>query len=283
MGDIWKFIVAIGKRGLPLISGGIACLLGIAWPYLAAAIKRPEWSATVPLWLVIGVLALAVFVACFQAWRSEHLEVMRYEELVRPKLKCSFRPADPGCVRTGVRFSPIQQSGLNASITGPSSSSYSIMWGTSTPTPPAFVSGPPPPNSQIPVTYYRIRVEADVATQVSKCHGRLLKITRGNDVVFDGEPVDLPFAPSERAGAIDKTIHAKAPEFLDFLAISNDDKVFITTHEHMGSSSIDWDNLFTTAGEYKFHIAVLSESPTVGIEPVLKWTGNRLTSEMIWS
>lgn len=281
--DLCQFITAVIKDWLVRISGGLAFLLAFVWPWAAKAFNHSEWSTNVPLWLVIYVLLAAIFISCFKAWRSEHLEVVRYHELVRPKLKCSFRAHDAGCVRDGVRFSRIQNFGLAASTAGPTSTSSFYSWGTSTESsiPLGLMPDIQRRENSITATYYRIRVETDGTAQVPKCHGRLLEIKRGDEIIFDGEPADLPFAPSESADAIEKTIHDKAPEYLDFIAITSENKVFITTHEHKGSSSIDWENLFPVAGEYQFRIAIASMSPTIIIEPILKWTGDRQTSEMV--
>src|SRR5260221_6356096 len=71
-------------------------------------------------------------------------------------------------------------------------------------------------------TYYRIKVEADNVDHVSSCQGRLVSIEKAGKLILEGEPITLPFAPSERSDAISKTIHKDAPEYLDFLAITDD-------------------------------------------------------------
>lgn len=285
--NIGQFVRNVFTYWGVLLSGISPIIIFWIWSQVTGALGHPEMSATLPAPLKWALIMFAVVIASFRAWRSQQQEVLRLAEIVRPKLRCSFNSADPGCVRPGVKFRQVKRHGQLPSILSPSSvvsssSSYSIMLGTSTESLSlgAAPTMPRPQNTEVIATYYRIKVETDGVSQVPKCRGRLLSIKRDNEFVFSGEPTDLPFAPSERPDAIDKTVHDKAPEYLDFLAITNSNEVFITTYAHEGSSSVDWANLFREAGEYTLNIAIASVGPSRTVELKLDWTGNEQTSNV---
>jgi hypothetical protein len=106
----------------------------------------------------------------------------------------------------------------------------------------------------------------------------LVKIENGDDVVFSGESPVLPFAPSENIDCNSKTIRKGVEEYVDFLFITDSNKVLIPFYKDEAPSSVDWGNLFARPGTYKFHIVIQSEAPTMYIYPTLHWAGARDTA-----
>ncbi|MFZ0497131.1 MAG: hypothetical protein WBE85_11340 [Methylocella sp.] len=182
-----------------------------------------------------------VIISAYFVWRVERKKVIELTEEKRTKLKCSFSMGDQGCVRPNTTLAP----------------------------------------SAVSATYYRIKVETDYAAMVPNCHGRLIWIKRGPKTILEGEPIYLPFAPATKNDALSKHIHDGAPEFLDFMMITDDNKVILTQPEFYGSSSVDWKNLFSDPGDYTFHILILSETSSVAIDLIFRWKGERATSEII--
>lgn len=126
----------------------------------------------------------------------------------------------------------------------------------------------------IPCTYYRIKIDA-IGGNFTGCRGRILSIARGGSPVFSGEIATLPFAQAENPDAISKTIQPGAPEYLDLLAITNENKVTLALHKFTGSNSIDWNSMFAYAGDYIFEIVVLSTDPApLPIKLLFRWTLN---------
>lgn len=167
-------------------------------------------------------------------------QVVLLERRLRPKLKCSFASADAGCIRPNTVVS--------------------------------FAN-----RQKVRCTYYRIRVQTDCSGHVPDCRGRLILIRRGKNVLFEGENLILPFAHSGNSVRIDQGV----PEYLDFIVITNDNNIWLGIPHFMGPSSIKYNELFSQPGDYEFHIAISSpQCPSVLIKPVLKWSGDRLTSEM---
>lgn len=66
-------------------------------------------------------------------------------------------------------------------------------------------------------TYFRLCIEPDCEMRIEDCTGFLVKIEKGNRVVYDCEPRRLPFAPAESDDCFSKTLHPKTAFFIDVL------------------------------------------------------------------
>jgi hypothetical protein len=124
-------------------------------------------------------------------------------------------------------------------------------------------------------TYYRVKVTAKNGT-VGDCRGKLISLKRqSKSMVGD---IILPFAPSENADALNKTIHENDNEHLDFLFIHDTGHVELTPYKFLGPSGVDWQNLFSEPGDYAFDIRVFSPAAQAAITIFFHWTGDPKTS-----
>jgi hypothetical protein len=179
------------------------------------------------------------------------------------KLKCSFDMNDRGCVRPNTEITFIRP-GNAVYPEGVSISILSLRLFT---------------EHSIRATYFRLKVEIEAAAVVSKCRGRLLSIRRDGQNLL-GEPLILPFAPSENPDSLSKEIHQGVPEYVDFLAITDGDNVMLTPPKHHRPSSIRYEDIFSRPGEYMLTLGVTSEAITTKCELRFNWTGERETSEI---
>ena len=90
--------------------------------------------------------------------------------------------------------------------------------------------------------------------------------------------------PLYKAGIVDsegtvKTVHPYMREVVDIMFITDDNRVVLTLHRLVGSSSIDWANLFAEPASYELQIKIISEdlaNPPLAIL-LFEWTGDRNT------
>jgi hypothetical protein len=224
--------------------------------------------------LSIIFIALRLALVIFSRRKVEN-EKLSEVPLGSSPLICYFAMDDSGCVRPNAiirQLIRLPQSTSSAVLSG------GLETGT-TLTPGNLISRPLAPALETKGTYYRIKVSA-AADYAPECKGRLEWMRRGS-LLLIGEPILLPFAPSEAPDSISKRIHIGAPEYLDFLFISDFNRVVLTTLNFSGPSSISWETLFAVSGEYMFHIKILSPAGVASIDLLFRWTGNRATSEII--
>lgn len=121
--------------------------------------------------------------------------------------------------------------------------------------------------------WFRILAQASSAGSLNGCQGRLLSIQFNSNIVFDSEPVRLPFAPGSHPDAYSKEIRDGISEYLDVIFITEDNQIHHCSR--FGPNSIDFDEIFSRRGEYKFMVAVSSsESRSVRYELILDWQGD---------
>lgn len=230
---------------------------------------QAEYYPTAAFLIGAGIIAAIdiFFVWPFQVWKINKSEILALEERIRPKLKCYFSMDDVGCVRPNTKMT----------VGGPSGSSAPTFTLVSTS---SHFEVSPWNSVQVPMNYYRIRVDVDGVDHVENCRGRLEWVKKDGVTIVAGEPTTLPFAPSENKDAVSKTIHGNSSEFLDLLYIKDNNEVRITSYQFYGSSSIDWLGLFATPGEYRMKVQILSDGPTVGTEILFSWTGDRKTATL---
>jgi hypothetical protein len=232
-------------------------------------------------------MAAAAFLsAAYLIWASERKVVVELREKIRPKLKCSFDMKDAGCVRPNTKFSRRRPAfALPASdntITRNWTYDVSALsdQGTIGPTAGVWKIGMEDETSPLTATYYRLKVECDGFYRVSDCVGRIEWIKKGENLIDNWEPVQLPFAPAERPEAISKQIRNGSPEFLDFMFITETNLAQLVTYRFVGSSSVDWREILAKPDLYTLRINILSNTPTIAVDVFFKWTGDRSTSEI---
>jgi hypothetical protein len=225
---------------------------------LPESFDRWAWMFPAALLAVaLGIIVWTPSVHIFQMWKKRY---RLKEEKPESKLACSF---DPSCVRpdSKITYFPVPNEPYPEGVSITTNMSMAP-FGTSE-----------------DVTYYCLKVETKSVPSVAKCQGRLLWIDRGNERVL-GQPIILPFSPSENNDALNKEIRSGVPEYLDFMAITDYNRVRLTPPKHRHPSSVDYDKIFSAPGDYTLRIAITSETPPIQCDVEFKWTGDRATSEI---
>jgi hypothetical protein len=172
-------------------------------------------------------------------------------------LNCSFDMSDPGCVRRNTVYTE------------------TLML------PDGGVGQPRQFIRQTKCDWYRIRVDAEHGN-IANCRGRLLSITRAGTQLLAGEMPILPFAPGEQPDAAAKTIHEGVPEYLDVLAIFENNHVIVALYRGLGSSSINWNQIFSLAGDYTIKVAITSpDAARATIDLMFMWRQDRATAQIV--
>jgi hypothetical protein len=126
--------------------------------------------------------------------------------------------------------------------------------------------------------WYRIRVEADGATSIKDCRGRLISVKTSSRSIVSGENPNFSFA---FGGSVEKTIHPGVPEFLYFLLINDENFAGLMLRPPF-STSFDWNSIFQFQDDYMIDIAVVStDAPSALISIHFKRTNNR-ESACLW-
>jgi hypothetical protein len=127
--------------------------------------------------------------------------------------------------------------------------------------------------------WYRIRIDAQNGN-VSSCQARLISVTRGGSPLLTGDTPPLPIAHGA-ANDGTKTIHEGVPDYIDLLAIFQDNTVDLCVPPERRTSSINW-GMFDLASDYEIKVAVTSpDAKTISIDVILRWTLDRMTSEIV--
>ena len=125
------------------------------------------------------------FYAAYRVWAYERNKVVELEALTKSELSCFFDPQDRGCL---VRDVPTSE------LLGSSDASGKLIRKTD---------------------WMRLGVNACGVVPVRGCYGRLIRIERDEDTIFEGEVIKLRFAHGSDEDAYDRTVHHGAPEYID--------------------------------------------------------------------
>ncbi|MGA7433874.1 MAG: hypothetical protein WBW35_25870 [Xanthobacteraceae bacterium] len=163
---------------------------------------------------------------------------------LRPELKCSFSMNDPGCVHRNITYT--EQ--LVLAMPGQQPAHFP---------------------KQARCDWYRIRVSAENGS-IPGCRGRLLSVKRGGNELLNGENPPLQFTHNEPDR--DVAINEGVSEYLDLLGILYDQRVVLAVPLHRRSSSIQWNDMFSLAGDYEIRAAVTSPHTSAApIDLILRW------------
>jgi hypothetical protein len=270
-----------GRFTAPLvIAAAVAAIAGI---FGVAIYDVPLVAKTAIISPILVVLACGVL-AVYKVWNIEYEKNLAserkfkaLEERIKPQLRVSFDMDNFGCVRPGTevyqRQVPIYGDNRSLTVTGivPPHSivpTMRVMWSEDFPKPEFYA------------TYYRLEVECVGIESVENCFGRLESISKDGPPIRYWEPTVLPFAPSEQSDAASRRIHEGSPAFLDFMFISDDNRAGLTPLGFVGASSVNWFQILAEPGVYSMRINILSDTPTVSIDVLFKWTGDRTSSEI---
>ncbi|HWA08226.1 MAG TPA: hypothetical protein VG838_02045 [Opitutaceae bacterium] len=75
--------------------------------------------------------------------------------------------------------------------------------------------------------WYRLEVTTEWPEGVKGCMGRLLRIRKGHQILFDKDEAILTFAPGENTDTTAKFIYPKAPFHLDLFYITSQNEIKI--------------------------------------------------------
>jgi hypothetical protein len=129
--------------------------------------------------------------------------------------------------------------------------------------------------------YLRVAVTANCVGAIRGCHARILGITKSGEQRFGGEIFKVPFAPGTDADAFSKSINDRATEYIDLVAITDDNEIVKPYHLGTHLNSIMLREIFDGTGEYQIHLLVSGDD--IISQPVwirFNWDGNWLTSRI---
>ncbi len=86
--------------------------------------------------------------------------------------------------------------------------------------------------------WYRLRIDAQYGS-ISGCQARLLSVTRGGSPLLTGDTPPLPIAHGAAADGT-KTIHEGVPDYIDLLAIFENNTIDLCVPAERRTSSINW-------------------------------------------
>jgi len=113
------------------------------------------------------------------------------------------------------------------------------------------------PQRTAKVTLYLIKVEVVDATLIRNCSAKLETIEKDDRIIHSDAGVRLTFAPAESQDTEAKTIHANKAEYIDFMAISSDNKAILMSKNFELPSNIS-ENDYNALGIYIYTVIVIS-------------------------
>jgi len=257
------YILTIGQAGLEPVNRNICELFNTVspWPWQSCAFQ----NVIVALW-ALGAVASAIFLSVeLIRWVRKKLKpanaanstATRVAETPKPILKCSFNMSDAGCVRRDTIYTE----------------TFFVRVAGSADPPQQFAR-------QTKCDWYRLRVDAE-GGNIPGCRGRILSVTRAGNELLAGENPLLPFAHGNpNDGTI--TIHEGVQEHMDLLVIFEDGRAELNVPLDRRSSSINWQEMFRYAGEYKLKLAVTAPDATAtSIDLLFRWNLNPATAEIV--
>lgn len=137
------------------------------------------------------------------------------------------------------------------------------------------------PNPSNTMRYFRVVVEVDCATEIENCTGYLTKIEKDGLVIYDHDPRELPFAPSDREDCLAKTLSPKISYLLDVLCTINAVHAvfFATKGQPCAALNKEGEYIFGEEGEYILYVSVKGNAaPTISLKLKFNWTGNESTA-----
>lgn len=210
---------------------------------LALYVDAP-W-AKIALWVTAFI---CLVLSAYFVWRPERRKVIKLTDKTTPKIKLTFDPLDIGCVRPDV------------TITFSTGSEI----------------------AHVKAIYYRAKVEATTKKHVHNCRGRVVSITKNGKIVVAGESLIVTFAPAENPDSTDKSVYEEVSEYLDFLAILENNTISITTKNFVRPSTLRWEEIFQEPANYVFELAVTSpDTVTASSRVCLDWTGDWRTAKVL--
>jgi hypothetical protein len=124
----------------------------------------------------------------------------------------------------------------------------------------------------LPAAFYRMGVRAKCVNPIEGCFGRIILVTKDGVPKMDGESITVTFAPGNDDDATAKTITNQEMQFLDVLAITQNNQFLLPTRGFL--NVIPPQNIFSETGKYLVTVTV-SGKQTATVRAVLKfqWTG----------
>jgi len=129
--------------------------------------------------------------------------------------------------------------------------------------------------------FYRIGVKAKCVEPIEGCFGRIMLITKDEQPKMDAESITVTFTPGCDDDATAKTITNQGLEYLDVLAICQNNQFLLPTPGFRYPTSLDPQKIFSETGEYLLTVRISGEK-TASVRAILKfkWTGEWNNSEL---
>lgn len=271
MSKFLGFIRTLSAHWFTAMSGGLSVPLAIA------GITAPDSQSKLKIGLIVTAF-VCFFAAAFDVWRRENERAediaVKYQQALdelKPKIRLLFSEDIPGCkvlTQMGLGY----KKGIDPR-TGAS---------TFTPAVTATIYDAMHPVAAIPsrklVTYYRVAIEPAFRAPIHRCSACIEAIDKNSQPIFAGQNLILPFEGAEKPDANVRDIQRR--EYLDVFAITEEDKVLLTTHGWVFPLSHDMEALLHDPARYVIHVCVSSnESAAERISIELDWTGKRETAK----
>jgi hypothetical protein len=248
--SFWQFIRSFGGRWFIAMSGPASVPLAIA------GILAPNWPLKVALF---GTAGTCFVFAAYWVWRNERLARNELSQQLakiaaRPRLRCSFDTKGgcfwPNTIVTSTKFTNQPDDGGLQQII-----------------------------ERRQCDWYRVKLDADGGS-IPGCRARLISIKRDDVPIFASDTPPLQIAHHGQDEPV--TVHEGISEYVDFLAIYEDNVVDICVPPNRRTSALDWDNMFSKPGNYRIRVSVVSpNAETDSIDVTLNWTGDKATSDLM--
>ena len=128
-------------------------------------------------------------------------------------------------------------------------------------------------NPPFPVLFYQVRVDLLGKGSVTNCCARLISIHKNKAVKWQGQAVELTFAPGEAEDALSKTLNDDVPEYIDVVMLSDNNNIWLCSRGRQWTYKPPLQQIFDGRGEYLITIALRGSSGATR-KAVLKFTWN---------
>jgi len=231
--DFWEFLADCVRKWVPLVTGTF--VVGVIVFY-------EHWTQNaLPSKTSIIILLISIAISCFLAWRSRFRKVLELENMLKPKIKCSFNMNDAGCVRKTKFNENVRNNYFRIKIEADGTEHIKSCSGS------------------------LVKIQKD---------GKVLSEGDNLDLV-------IAPGYDERKDHTKKDILDGKPEYIDILTVLENNSILIATERFKMPSTRDWNSLFSNNGDYELDIVISSlNSKSVKMRVVFNWKGNWETATL---
>jgi hypothetical protein len=176
LASLWAHLLTY--LGVPVMIGLGLVTLGGA---ITALLKGRTLGEAFLIFVIAGIAIIILALLLAIALRKAALTVWP-----KPRLKCSFDMADPGCVIHNVPLVRLRTQATT--ISSPWTSSVSVVYGADLSEVGISEEAIYDPPASLSAMYYRLKVEVTGSNQLSDRYRQLISIRRGTVELLPGEP-----------------------------------------------------------------------------------------------